>query len=250
MLRILIVDDEKKSRELLDNLFSKLLPDPVIAKACNYREAMEMLQTCPFDMLLTDICMPDTDGLSMIEEILRLDLHLFFVVVSAFDRFDYARKAIELGVNAYVLKPVYSELIEDVLEKYREFQKNAFPSRTMVFQKSNGSLPVKIGDILAVEVQDKCLLKIYHSDGTENIVYGKLGEVYADLSGCFTHINRQCIMNISLIRSFDSTEGKITAFSNGEEMIFPVSRECNKKMKKLFRQMSNFSAGYEEETDI
>jgi YesN/AraC family two-component response regulator len=235
MLRILIVDDEKKARDYIADLLLDALPDVVITRAPNSREALELIQTHYYDILMTDIDMPDMDGLSMIEKITRLNLSLFIVLVSAFDKFEYAQKGIELDTNYYILKPVHKELIERMIEKYRKFQQLTQPSRTVVFRRGQGSFPIRIKDILAVKIQGRNFVKVYKTNGILDCICEKLNEVFARLPDCFVYINRQCFVNTSQIKTFNCIAKEITMLHNGKEIVFQVSRNFSKKIKDLLK---------------
>jgi DNA-binding LytR/AlgR family response regulator len=235
MLKILIVDDEKKARDYIADLLHDVLSDVDITKASGACQALELLQKNYYDILMTDIYMPDMDGLSMIGEITRLNLSLFVVLVSAYNRFEYAQKGIELGAHYYILKPVHRELIEKMIEKYRKSRQIIQPSRFAVFRKGKGNFPIKVEDILAVEIQGRKFLKIYKTDGILDCIYEKLSEALARLPDCFVYISRQCFVNILKIRTFNSTAKEITMLQNGKEIVFRVSRDCCKKIKDLLK---------------
>jgi DNA-binding LytR/AlgR family response regulator len=243
MLSVLIVDDEKKARDFLAGLLSDVRPDVEIMKACNSHEALELLENHNYDILMTDINMPGMDGLQMIESIAHRDKHLFIVLVSALEKFEYAQKAINLGAHAYIVKPLYKDLISDVLEKYSKFRKESYYSRMILFDNPEGTFQLKAGDILAVEIQGKNLLKIYKSDYTMHTIRGTLNEVFLRLPECFIYINRQCFVNHLHIHSFNCISGKITLLQNGKELVFQMSRECNKNIKAFFSIVARKNEG-------
>ncbi|MDR2385586.1 MAG: response regulator [Tannerella sp.] len=237
MFKILIVDDEKEARDCLADLLTDLLLEPEITKVCNSREVMELMEIYSYDILMTGINMPGMDGLSMIEEIVNRGKYPYIVIVSAFNKFEYAQKAIELGANAYILKPLQKDLIHNVLRRYREFLKKFYQTKVIALDKSNGSFLVRISDILAVEIQEKNFLKVYKSDSVFSNIRGQLCDVASRLPDYFIRINRQCIANSFQIRSFNSLSREITMLQNGKELVFQVSRECNKKIRKLFKSV-------------
>lgn len=68
--------------------------------------ALARCQSLPVDVLITDITMPRMSGLELIERLKALDFHPVFIVLSGYSEFEYARRAIQLSVFNYLLKPV------------------------------------------------------------------------------------------------------------------------------------------------
>ncbi len=104
-MRLLIVDDEPIEREGMEAILQKAFPDLFIAQAKNGKMAIELTDSFQPDLVLMDIMMPGMTGLEAIEIIQLSHPTIKFVMVTAFDMFDYARQAIKLGVKDYLLKP-------------------------------------------------------------------------------------------------------------------------------------------------
>ncbi len=105
MIKLLIVDDEQIEREGLQAILQKGFPNLVIEQAKNGKTAVQMAEQFKPDLILMDIKMPGMNGLEAIEQISRQDPSVKFMMVTAYDTFEYARKAIRLGVKDYLLKP-------------------------------------------------------------------------------------------------------------------------------------------------
>lgn len=96
-----------RSAENLAKYIEKSFPDIQIAGVFyNGRSALEFLKKHEIDMLFTDICMPYMDGLELISKVRTVWPQLKIVVLSAYDDFDYVRKAFLMGVKDYLLKPI------------------------------------------------------------------------------------------------------------------------------------------------
>lgn len=105
--KILIADDEPLIRESLRDAVLAALPDCAIAaEAEDGVQALALARSARPDILLVDIRMPFLSGLDFIERLAALALDCAVIVVSGHDEFEYARKALSLGVFDYLLKPV------------------------------------------------------------------------------------------------------------------------------------------------
>ncbi|WP_408008081.1 response regulator [Pseudalkalibacillus sp. A8] len=106
MLRIMVVDDERIEREALKMMISREMEGAeIVTEAGNGRQAIEMAKSEHPDLILMDIKMPGIDGVEAVKEIKRELPDIRFIMVSAFDTFEYAKKVMQQGVKEYLLKP-------------------------------------------------------------------------------------------------------------------------------------------------
>ena len=124
MIRMLIVDDERIDREGVAYLTRKFEFPIETCMAESVEEAMQVLDSQRVDILFTDICMPEQDGLELIRQAKEHQPGLHCVIYSAFGEFDYAKRAMQYGVRHYILKPLKLEefraTIQAVLEDCRK----------------------------------------------------------------------------------------------------------------------------------
>lgn len=107
MLRVMIVDDEPDHREGLTNLVPwHKYGCEVIHTAEDGEEALWLSNRDLVDILVADICMPDMDGVELAQRMRRRFPNLNVILVTGIEEFEYARTAIEVGVSAYLLKPL------------------------------------------------------------------------------------------------------------------------------------------------
>ena len=117
MWKVLIADDEPKIRQGLKNTLEMFnLPITVCAEAKNGLEALDKAMEYHPDILLVDICMPRLGGIQFLEELKKLSMDSRIIIISGFNEFAYAKKAISLGVSHYLLKPISDEELKEALE--------------------------------------------------------------------------------------------------------------------------------------
>lgn len=111
-MKLLIVDDEQIEREGLQAILERAFPTLEIMQAKNGNHALEVVEAFHPDIILMDIKMPGLNGLETIERISSINPTIKFIMITAYDSFNYARHAIKLGVKDFLLKP--SKAIEIV----------------------------------------------------------------------------------------------------------------------------------------
>lgn len=164
-IQALLADDSRTELDVLCYLIRKYdLPLDAVT-AGDGEEALRRLQEAPFDLLITDIRMPFLDGLSLAKEALALHPQLKIVISSGYQDFAYARTAISLGVEEYLLKPVvpdqFCQLVRRLAEeievegrKRREDQLKLLFSRNQItLQLLSGKLAAQPGGGLPPEVR-------------------------------------------------------------------------------------------------
>ncbi|MDO4339683.1 MAG: response regulator [Eubacteriales bacterium] len=118
MYKILFVDDEKSVLEYLPIAIDwKELGITQIYTANDAKTALRIVREEEPDIAVIDVEMPGKNGLEFCKEAQAIRPQIKFVILSAFDRFDYARKGIILGVNDYLLKPVDEAELMAVMKK-------------------------------------------------------------------------------------------------------------------------------------
>ena len=115
MLNIMIVDDEILERQALKMIINNSDSGRVIAEACNGREAIELDRKFNPDVIIIDVKMPGIDGIKASQIIKEQNKNKIIIMITAYDDFELVHKALLLGVNDYILKPIKpSELIDAI----------------------------------------------------------------------------------------------------------------------------------------
>ncbi len=116
MYKIMLADDEGIVIESLTFIIEKNFGGQCeIASAKTGRSVIELAETFRPDIAIMDIQMPGINGIDAMKEIRRINASTVFIVLSAYDKFDYAKEAINLGVLEYLNKPVEQARIIEVL---------------------------------------------------------------------------------------------------------------------------------------
>lgn len=117
-MRVLIVDDEVKVCQLISHLIHwEDYGMEIIGMVNDGEQAFEVICREKPDIVITDIRMPGLDGIELVERVSHVLDHVFFVIVSGYSQFEYARQAVKLGVEDYLVKPIRKKDLIAVLEK-------------------------------------------------------------------------------------------------------------------------------------
>ncbi len=116
-IQMLVADDSKIELDCVLHLTNRFNLPFDITTALNGKEALGLLKNVSIDLLLTDIKMPFLDGLSLSKEALKLNEKLKIIIFSSFGEFEYAKTAMALGVQDYLLKPINPDEFNEVMSR-------------------------------------------------------------------------------------------------------------------------------------
>ncbi len=118
MYKIMLADDEGIVIDSLKFIIEKnFKEDCVIEHAYTGRSVIELAEKFQPDIAIMDILMPGINGIDAMKEIRKTNQSVVFIVMTAFDKFNYAKEAINLGVLEYLTKPVNHTVIVKVLQR-------------------------------------------------------------------------------------------------------------------------------------
>ena len=128
--KLLVVDDE----EAICNLFrSAMTKKPVLIEtASDGKEALKKLKTFPAEIVITDVVMPNMDGLTLLEEIRLNYPDIFVVVLTAHGSIEDAVRAMKAGAYDYLMKPFDIDMIEMLIEKITGTGKELLPKKSTI----------------------------------------------------------------------------------------------------------------------
>lgn len=116
-MRVMFVDDEPIIREGLHSLidwreagFDECLEAP------NAIAAMELMKATPPDLVITDIFMPEMSGIDFARQAKSEFPSIRFIILTGYEKFEYAREAVAIGISSYLVKPVLPEELKDSVQ--------------------------------------------------------------------------------------------------------------------------------------
>ena len=161
MYRVIIVDDEPVIRKgLRETIEWDSLGLEVAGEAADGIEALKLIRAIRPEILITDIRMPDMDGIQLIQEVKKLDFDVKITILSGYSDYDYLKAAIRLGVDNYLLKPIDNdELISNLKNAVTEIEKEAVVDQQIrqgsELLRSNTLRRLVAGNISAEELKEK-----------------------------------------------------------------------------------------------
>lgn len=118
MLNVLISDDEPNICGLIEKLIDwSEMQLNLIAVSNDSSETLGIIRSKKPDIVITDIKMPGMSGLELIKQTIEDGLNIHFIIISGYNDFDYARTAIQYGVDAFLLKPINKQELRNVLSR-------------------------------------------------------------------------------------------------------------------------------------
>lgn len=121
MLKVFLVEDESVIREgLRDKIPWEQYGYRFVGEAADGEMALPLIRKTAPDVLITDIKMPFMDGLSLSKIVSAEFPKIKIIIISGYDDFEYARQAIEVGVDQYLLKPITRTALRKVLLEFKE----------------------------------------------------------------------------------------------------------------------------------
>ncbi|MCA1590797.1 MAG: sigma-54 dependent transcriptional regulator [Acidobacteria bacterium] len=136
MSSILIVDDEQSYRQLLSLVFGS--DGHQVRTASNGREALDSLQDEPTDLIISDVRMPDMDGIGLLRAVREKHQDLGVVLMTAFASVETARDAFKLGADDFIQKPFDVEELKLIVRKTLE--KQALIDENRAFRRAQRQL--------------------------------------------------------------------------------------------------------------
>ena len=119
--KVLLVDDEEEVRNAIEQRINwEELGFEVIGKAQNGVKAMEIAEKLQPDVVITDIKMPYMNGLELARNLKEENPGVRILILTGFDEFEYAKEAVHLEIEEYILKPVNANELSECLKRLKK----------------------------------------------------------------------------------------------------------------------------------
>ena len=236
-LKVLIVDDEaparRRLRELLDDC-TTALPLVVVGEAASGREALALLGSTPTDLVLSDIHMPDMDGIELARHLLKLTVPPVLIFTTAYH--EHAIAAFEVHAVDYLVKPVRVQRLLAALQQVprlrplSEGKLDRLPAaarRFLSVTERSRVVLVAIEEVIYLKAELK-YITIRTAD-REFLLEESLTRLEEEFGQRFVRVHRNCLVAREAIRGFErrvSADGDAhwEVLLRGVTEALPVSR--------------------------
>ena len=141
MLKVLIVDDEDLVRRgIVLGVDWAARGCVVVGEAANGEEGVAAVERYSPNLIITDVRMPRMDGIEMLKELRRKGCKAHVIILTAYSDFSYARSALQLGADDYLLKPFRDQELIAAIDKVRQKE------RELTALTPQDTLPLAKGD--------------------------------------------------------------------------------------------------------
>jgi two-component system LytT family response regulator len=249
MIRCLIVEDEKHSRETLVGLINRYCRNvEILAEADSYRRGLELIREHNPDVVFLDIQMPDGSGFRLLEELEEINFEIIFT--TAFDQF--AIKAIKYSALDYLLKPIDPEELVNSLKKVEHRMSKQQVNKNIQVLLDNIKSPdpdphkivlstsekihiLETDQILRCE-SDNYYTNFFLMDGKKILVSKTLKENEELLGGHnFIRPHKSHLVNVKYIKGFLRIDGGYIEMTDGSKI--PVSRRKREKIIEIITHL-------------
>ena len=238
-LGAVIIDDEKASRDTLNNYISKYCPDvDVLGFGENVATGIEAIKKHKPQIVFLDVEMPYGNAFDLLEQIDSIEFETIFV--TAFS--DYAIKAINFSASYYILKPIDIDELIAAVEKIKselENKESNFHTKILIdnIKTANKQLHkiilplldgfdvVQVKDIIHCEANDN-FTKVFFANGNTSMICRTLKhyeELLTDFG--FLRIHRSHLINIDYVAKYNKGKGGYVTLSDGTNIDVSPSKK-------------------------
>lgn len=142
MLKVLVVEDEELIRKgIILTVDWAALNCVVVGEATNGLEALEAVKRYDPNLIITDLKMPQMDGIEFLRELRKMGNQAYVIILTAYDTFSYVQSSLRLGAVDYLLKPFHDGDLEQAIihiQHRMELCQENTPAEQLAYTKRNG----------------------------------------------------------------------------------------------------------------
>lgn len=165
--KILVIDDELLMRNFIAETLKRRNLDVTVAE--NGTKAISLIKENSYDMVITDMKLPDITGIEVLKKVKEISPHTIVVIITAFAAVENAVEAMRLGAYNYLIKPFTPDTIEALIEKAGEHIKllaeNSY-LRQQVSRTDSSNMPFIIGESDAIKKIQEDIKRIAQSNAS------------------------------------------------------------------------------------
>lgn len=226
MYKLMIVDDEELIRKgIISKISYHGLDFEKIEEASNGKEALKKIGEEQPHVVITDVRMPEMDGIELIRKAKEIAPDIKFIIISGYAEFEYAKQALYLGVNEYLLKPIVDKQLVDGLQKvmgevYNSINLKHMHQRRQVLEKYCEDLQVEqrlnqilhsVNEEYGLEIDDE-FIRAQKIDNGSSYILGLVHlESKEDRQGRYTHkeLEESRDAAIAMVQKMNTTARKL-----------------------------------------
>lgn len=134
--KLLYVEDDAMTREIMQEILQEYFLEVIIAE--NGKDGLQKFKNNQVDIIFTDISMPQMDGIEMVQEIRKINDDIPIVILSAFNEVKYLFNSIKLSVCDYLLKPLNSDALNELLQKCQKKLHSKYTKQLAYYDQLTG----------------------------------------------------------------------------------------------------------------
>lgn len=238
-MKLLIVDDEARHVRGMTQMIRTLRPAYEVASAKNGAEALRCVEETSPQLVLSDIRMPEMDGLTFLQKLVSVPDRPKVVFLSAYDVFEYAQTAIRNGAYDYLLKPVEPEKVEAVLQRF-EAETSAAPD------VAGGAQPLPPSKRGRSEIAVDACIRLIQERYMDDLTLEAMAErFYFNASYFSTMFKQQTGRTFSelLTETRMQRAKELLADPNGAWKVYEVAERCGYRDTKYFCRIFKKTVG-------
>lgn len=247
MYKAMIVDDEEMIRKGIFNFIQwNSLGISEVRMASSGIEALDLMKESKVDIMITDICMREMNGLDLVKKVNSLNEKTRIIVLTGYDSFEYAQKCCKMRVDDYILKPVDEIELEKTVKRLIDDIKN---EKARLFNEKINSRISGLSEQLKIEqIMQNLIYKRIKADNTEEVLdyLDKDGDLQIAIVVPFIDDNPKWkqhfeLLNLSIknacIEVFDCNKEGITFEDENKNII--IAMFLNSRLKKTNKNVEN-----------